>query len=92
MKKTLFITSLVINILLIASMFGIRAHYHKMIFQMLYDISASQVHIHENMLAELKSEDEHKVVAVQTMLEQNIRDGNKAAEMWKAASERTGLW
>jgi hypothetical protein len=91
MKKILFIMSLVVNVLLIATVFSLRLHYHRMIFQALYNTTISEVRLHEGILAELRSENEHKVMAVKTMLEQNIREEKKSAEIWKAASERIVL-
>jgi hypothetical protein len=62
-----------------------------MIFQSLYNITTSQVSFHESLLAELRSEDEYKIIAVKTMLEQNIQNGKESAAMWKSASERNRL-
>ena len=60
--------SLIVNVLLIIGVFGIRIHYHKMIFQALYDITTFEVRFHERILAELRSEDEYKIETVKTML------------------------
>jgi hypothetical protein len=91
MKKIPLIMSLIVNVLLVIAVFGIRLHYHKMIFQALYNITTSEVSFHESILAELRSEDEYKVEAVKTMLEKNIQDGKGFAAIWKAASERNRL-
>lgn len=95
MKKIsliMFIMSLIINVFLVASVFVVRLHYHKMIFQALYNITTSNVHFHESILAELQSGDEYKIKAVKGILEQNIQEGEKSAEIWRAASERARLW
>ncbi|MGB8227257.1 MAG: hypothetical protein WCE45_10410 [Sedimentisphaerales bacterium] len=91
MKKIPLIMSLIVNILLVAAVFGMRLHYHKAIFQTLYSITASDVRFHEGILAELQSEDEYKIMAVKTMLKQNIEKGKESAEIWKDASERIRL-
>ena len=91
MKKMPLIMSLIANVLLVIAVFGIRLHYHKIIFQVLHNITTSQVSFHESLLAELRSEDEYKIIAVKTMLEQNIQKGKESAAMWKSASERNGL-
>jgi hypothetical protein len=91
MKKIPLIMSLIANILLVIAVFGIRLHYHKMVFQTLYDITTSEVRFHEGILAELQSEDEYKINAVKTMLKKNIQDGKGYAAIWKAAAERNRL-
>jgi len=91
MKKIPLIVSLIVNVLLVIAVFGIRLHYHKMIFQALYDITTSEVSFHESILAELRSKDEYKVEAVKTMLEKNIQDGKEYAAIWKDAAERNRL-
>ncbi len=91
MKKMPLIMSLIVNVLLVIAVFGIRLHYHKMIFQALYDITTSEVRFHEGILAELRSKDEYKIEAVKTMLEKNIQDGKESAAFWKAAAERNRL-
>lgn len=91
MKKLLFIMSLIANVLLITAVFSLRLHYHKMIFQALYDTTTSEVRLHEGILAELQSEDAYKIMTVKTMLEQNIREEKRSAEIWKTASERLVL-
>jgi hypothetical protein len=91
MKKIPLIMSLIVNISLVIAVFGIRVHYHEMIFEALYNVTTSEVRFHERILAELQSEDEYKINAVKAMLKQNIRDGKESAEMWKAAAERNRL-
>ena len=91
MKKIPLIMSLIVNVLLVIGVVGIRLHYHKIIFQTLYNITTSEVNFHEGILAELRSENEHKIMAVKTMLEQNIQKGKESAAIWKAASERIRL-
>jgi hypothetical protein len=91
MKKIPFIVSLIVNILLIAAVFSLRLRYHRIIFQTLYNTTTSEIRFHEGILAELRSEDEFKVIAVKTMLEHNIQEGKKSAEIWKTASERLML-
>jgi hypothetical protein len=91
MKKIPLIMSLIVNILLAIAVFGISLHYHKMIFQTLYNVTTSEVRFHERILAELQSEDEYKINAVKAMLKQYIQDGKESAAMWKAAAERNGL-
>jgi len=95
MKKIPLIMSLIVNVLLVVlliiAVFGIRLHYHRMIFQTLYNITTSEVSFHERILAELRSKDEYKVEAVKTMLEKNIQDGKESAAIWKDASERIRL-
>jgi hypothetical protein len=91
MKKIPLIMSLIVNILLVAAVFAVRLHYHKMIFQALYNFTTSEVRFHEGVLAELQSEDEYKIKAVKAMLEQNIKQQKEFAEIWKAASERMRL-
>jgi hypothetical protein len=91
MKKIPLIISLIVNVLLVIAVFGIRLHYHKMIFQALYDITTSEVSFHESILAELRSKNEYKIEAVKTMLEKNIQDGKESATIWKAAAERNRL-
>jgi hypothetical protein len=59
-----------------------------MIFQTLYDTTTSEVRLQEGILAELRSEDEYKIIAVKTLLEHNIQEEKKSAEIWKVASER----
>ena len=91
MKKIPLIMSLIVNVLLIIGVFGIRIHYHKMIFQALYDITTFEVRFHERILAELRSEDEYKIETVKTMLEKNIQDEKRSAAIWKSAAERNRL-
>jgi len=91
MKKIPLIMSLIVNVLLVIAVFGIRLHYHKMIFQALYDITTSEVSFHERILAELQSGGEYKIKAVKTTLEKNIQDGKESAAIWKAAAERNRL-
>ncbi|MCX5632562.1 MAG: hypothetical protein NTW93_02655 [Phycisphaerae bacterium] len=91
MKKIPLIMSLIVNILLVVAVCGIRLHYHRAIFQTLYNITISDVRFQEGVLAELQSEDEYKIMAVKTMLKQNIQKGKESAEIWKAASERVRL-
>jgi hypothetical protein len=91
MKKIPLIMSLIANVLLVIAVFGIRLHYHKIIFQALYNITTSQVSFHESLLTELRSEDEYKIEAVKTMLEKHIQDEKEYAAIWKSASERNRL-
>ena len=83
--------SLIANVLLVIAVFGIRLHYHKMIFQALYNVTTSEVSFHERILAELRSEDEYKVETVKAMLQKNIQDEKGYVAIWKAASERNSL-
>ena len=91
MKKIPLIISLIVNVLLVITVFSIRLHYHKMIFQALYNITMTEANFHERILAKLQSEDEYKISAVKTMLEKNIQDEKESAAIWKAASERNRL-
>jgi len=91
MKKIPLIMSLIVNILLVIAVFGLRLHYHEIIFQALYNATTTEVRFHERILAELQSEDEYKMNAVKTMLKQYIQNENEAAAMWKAAAERSRL-
>ncbi|MGA2915304.1 MAG: hypothetical protein ABSE89_04695 [Sedimentisphaerales bacterium] len=88
MKKIPLILSLIVNVLLVIAVFSVRLHYHKMIFQTLYDVTTSEVSFHEHILAELQSKDAYKTEAVKTTLAKNIQDEKESAEMWKAAAER----
>jgi hypothetical protein len=91
MKKIPLIMSLIVNVFLAIAVLGIRLHYHKMIFQTLYNVTTSEVRFHESILVELQSENEYKINAVKTMLEKNIQDEKEFTAIWKAASERIGL-
>jgi hypothetical protein len=88
MKKMPLIMSLMVNVLLVAAVFGVRLHYHKMIFQKLHNVTMSEVRFHEQILTRLQSKDEYEIEAVKTMLEKNIRDGKVVAAIWKSAAER----
>jgi hypothetical protein len=91
MKKIPLIMSLIVNVLLVIAVVGIRLHYHKIIFQALYNITTFEVNFHERILAELQSEDEYKIEAVKTMLKKNIQEEKGSAAVWKSASERIRL-
>lgn len=91
MKKIPLIMSLVFNVLLVTAIFVIRLHYHKMIFEALYNTATTEVRFHEQVLSELRTEDEYRIVAVKTMLEKNIEDRKEAAEVWRSAAERIRL-
>lgn len=91
MKRIPLILSLSFNIFFVVAIFGIRLHYHKMIFRTLYNVTTAEVRFHETILTELKSEDTYKVEAVKAALEKNIQDRKEAAEVWKATAERIRL-
>ena len=88
MKKMPLILSLMVNVLLVAAVFSARLHYHKIIFQTLYNVTTAGVRFNESILAELRSDDTYKIESVKIMIEKNIREGKVAAEVWKSAAER----
>jgi hypothetical protein len=91
MKRIPLVVSLIFNVFLVVAAFGIRLHYHRLIFQTLYNVTTSSVRFHESILAELRSDDAYKIEAVKTMIETNIQDGKETAAAWKSAAERTRL-
>lgn len=88
MKKIPLILSLAANILLIASIFAIRLHYHKMIYRAINNTIMTDVKFNEQVLTELQSKEVYKVEKVTGMLQKNIRDRKEAAEMWESAADR----
>ena len=91
MKKIPLIISLIVNVLFVITIFGIRFHYHEIIFRSLSNLTTSEVSFHERLLTELQSEDEYKINIVTAMLKKNIQDGKEFAAIWEAAAERSRL-
>ncbi|MBN1788611.1 MAG: hypothetical protein JW806_09500 [Sedimentisphaerales bacterium] len=91
MKKMPLILSLMANVFLLLSIFVVRLHYHKMIYQTLYNVTSHKVRFNETLLTELRSENEYKVETVKAMLEHDIQRGEERAEIYKSAAERIRL-
>ena len=85
MKRTLIISSLVLNVLLIGVLGWWYAEARGRAFEFVAEATEAEVRLQEHILAQLEAEPP-EIEAVKTLLRRNIENGTEISVAWRDAA------